>query len=103
MKNAINVNIAGVELRLISGENEEYTRRVAAHVDAKVSEVLKLGSFSIVESALLSAINISDEYYKALETAENLRTQLKDYLEDGSRMKAEIADLKREIVRLGGR
>ena len=103
MKNAIKVNIAGVELRLISGENEEYTRRVAAHVDTKVSEVLKSGSFSIIEAALLSAINISDEYYKALETAENLRTQLKDYLEDGSRMKSEISDLKREIVRLGGR
>ncbi len=103
MKNSIKVNIAGVELRLISGENEEYTRRVAAHVDAKVSEVLKTGNFSIIESALLSAINISDEYYKALETAENLRTQLKDYLEDGSRMKSEISDLKREIVRLGGR
>lgn len=103
MKNAIKVNIAGVELRLISGENEEYTRRVAAHVDTKVSEVLKGGSFSIIEAALLSAINISDEYYKALETAENLRTQLKDYLEDGSRMKSEISDLKREIVRLGGR
>ncbi len=103
MKNAINVNIAGVELRLISGENEEYTRRVAAHVDSKVSEVLKAGSFSIVEAALLSAINISDEYYKALETAENLRTQLRDYLEEGSRAKSEIADLKREIARLGGR
>ncbi|MBQ5778071.1 MAG: cell division protein ZapA [Oscillospiraceae bacterium] len=103
MKNAINVNIAGVELRLLSGENEEYTRRVAAHVDTKVGEVLKAGSVSIVEAALLSAINISDEYYKALETAENLRTQLRDYLEDGSRMKSEIADLKREISRLGGK
>lgn len=103
MKNAISVNLAGVELRLVSGENEEYTRRVAAHVDAKVGEVLKTGSVSIVEAALLSAINISDEYYKALETAENLRTQLRDYLEEGSRMKSEIADLKREITRLGGR
>jgi cell division protein ZapA len=101
MKNTINVNIAGVELRLISGENEEYTRRVAAHVDTKVGEVLKSGSVSIVEAAILSAINISDEYYKALETAENLRTQLRDYLEDGSRMKSEIADLKRELAKLG--
>lgn len=103
MKNAISVNIGGVELRLVSGENEEYTRRVAAHVDAKVNEVLKSGNFSLVEAAILSAVNISDEYYKALETAENLRTQLKDYLEDGSRMKSEIADLRREISRLSGR
>lgn len=103
MKKAISVNIGGVELRLVSGENEEYTRRVAAHVDAKVNDVLKNGNFSLVEAAILSAVNISDEYYKALETAENLRTQLKDYLEDGSRMKSEIADLRREISRLSGR
>jgi len=103
MKNIISVNIGGAELRLVSGENEEYTRRVAAHVDTKINEVLKAGSVSLVEAAILSAVNISDEYYKALETAENLRTQLKDYLEDGSRMKSEIADLKREISRLGGK
>ena len=103
MKNVINVNIAGVDLRLVSGENDEYTRRVAAHVDSKMSEVLGSGNISIVEAALLSAINISDEYYKALETAENLRTQLKDYLEDGSRMKSEIMDLKRELARYTGK
>lgn len=103
MKNVINVNIAGVDLRLVSGENDEYTRRVASHVDSKISEVLGSGNISIVEAALLSAINISDEYYKALETAENLRNQLKDYLEDGSRMKSEIMELKREIARLSGK
>ena len=92
MKNAISVNIGGVELRLVSGENEEYTRRVAAHVDAKVNEVLNAGNFSLIEAAILSAVNISDEYYKALET-----------LEDGSRMKSEIMDLKREIARLSGK
>ena len=100
MKNIINVNIGGAELHLVSGENEEYTRRVAAHVDSKINEVLKSGNVSLVEAAILSAVNISDEYYKALETAENLRTQLKDYLEDGSRMKSEIMDLKREVARL---
>ena len=103
MKNAISVNIGGVELRLVSGENEEYTRRVAAHVDVKVNEVLKGGNFSLIEAAILSAVNISDEYYKALETAENLRTQLRDYLEDASRMKSEIAELRRENARLGGK
>ena len=101
MKNIISVTIAGSEFRLVSGENEEYTRRVASHIDTKINEVLKLGKYSIVEAAVLSAINVADEYYKALETAENLRTQLKDYLEDGSRMKAEIADLKFQLARLG--
>ncbi len=103
MRSAITVNIAGSDFRLIGGENEEYTRRCAAHVDTKINEVLKSGNVSLIEAAILSAVNVTDEYYKVLETAENLRTQLKDYLEDGSRMKSEIADLKREILRLGGK
>ncbi len=103
MKNVITVNIAGSEFRLVGGENEDYARRCASHVDTKINEVLKSGGVSLIEAAILSAVNVTDEYYKALETAENLRTQLKDYLEDGSRMKSEIADLRREILRLGGK
>lgn len=101
MKNSITVNIAGAELRLIGGEDEEYTRKVASHVDAKVNEVLKNGNISLIEAALLSAVNVADEYYKALETAENLRTQLRDYLEDESKLKSELADLKRELAKYG--
>ncbi len=101
MKNVITVNIAGAELRLVGGENEEYTRKVASHVDAKVNEVLKSGNISLIEAALLSAVNVADEYYKALETAENLRTQLRDYLEDESKLKSELAELKRELSKYG--
>ena len=46
-----------------------------------------------------SSVNITDEYYKALETADNLRAQLKDYLEDSGRMKAELSELKRELMK----
>ena len=41
MKNRVTVNIAGGEYRLIGAEDEEYTRKVAAHVDSKINEVLK--------------------------------------------------------------
>ncbi len=103
MKNVISVNIAGLEFRLLGGDGEDYARRCAAHVDAKINEVLKSGGVSLIEAAILSAVNVTDEYYKGLETAENLRTQLKDYFEDASRMKSEIADLKREILRLSSK
>ena len=58
-------------------------------------------SFAILELKCIAGVNITDEYYKALETADNLRNQLKDYLEDSGRMKAEISELKRELLRRG--
>ena len=102
MKKKVTVTIAGGEYRLIGGEDEEYTRRIAAHVDTKINEVLNSSNISMIEAAVLAGINITDEYYKALETADNLRSQLKDYLEDSGRMKAELADLKRELAKRGG-
>lgn len=99
MKNRVTVNIAGGEYRLIGAEDEEYTRKVAAHVDSKINEVLKLANVSMIEATVLASVNITDEYYKALETADNLRAQLKDYLEDSGRMKAELSELKRELMR----
>lgn len=99
MKKSVTVSIAGGEYRLIGAENEEYTRKVAAHVDTKINEVLGAANVSMIEATVLASVNIADEYYKALETADNLRTQLKDYLEDSGRMKAELADLKRELMK----
>lgn len=99
MKKRINVTIGGNDYRLVSAENEEYTRKVAAHVDGKVQELLSMGNFSIIDAAILTSVNLADEYFKALETAESLRSQVKDYLEDSGRMKMEIADLKRQLDR----
>ena len=100
MKKRVTVSIAGSEYRLVGAEDEEYTRKVASHVDAKINEVMQAANVSMVEAAVLASINIADEYYKVLDTADNLRAQLKDYLEDSSRMKAELAELKRELGRL---
>lgn len=102
MKKRVTVSIAGGEYRLIGAEDEEYTRKVAAHVDAKINEVLNAANVSIIEAAVLAGVNITDEYYKALETADNLRNQLKDYLEDSGRMKAELSELKRELMKYRG-
>lgn len=100
MKKTITVTVGGNEYRLVSSENDEYTRKVAAHVDSKIAEILDGSSFSIIDAAVLAGINIADEYYKVLDTADNLRTQLKDYLEESGRMKMELAELRRELDRL---
>ncbi|MBR5479957.1 MAG: cell division protein ZapA [Clostridia bacterium] len=100
MKKTITVTIGGNDYRLVSAENEEYTMKVAEHVDGKIRELLSMGNVSVIDAAILTSINLADEYFKALETSESLRSQVKDYLEDSGRMKMEIADLRRQLERL---
>ena len=47
----------------------------------------------------MTALNLGDDYFKALDSAENLRSQLRNYLEESSRMKLELADVKRQLAK----
>nr|WP_317323922.1 cell division protein ZapA [uncultured Flavonifractor sp.] len=100
MKNRVAVTIAGQEYTLVGTEDAGYTEKVAAHVDEKVREIMESARVSLVDGAVLAAVNIADEYFKEQEAAENLRRQLKEYLEEATKMKLELSEAKREIFRL---
>ena len=74
--------------------------RVAAYVDKKMSEILEATKAGQTAAAVLTAANVADGLFKAQEIAENLRAQLKEYLDEASRSKSEISELKREIFKL---
>lgn len=100
MKNRVTVTIAGQDYTLVAPEDQGYVQKVAAHVDAKIKEVLDESSASLVSGAVLAAVNIADEYFKEVEAAENLRRQLKEYLEEATKLKMELSEAKREIFKL---
>ena len=100
MRNHITVTIADQEFALVAAEDESYVRKVAAHVDAQIREVSQDGRISAVNAATLAALNIADEYYKEQESSENLRRQRKESLEEGTRLKMELSEAKREIFKL---
>lgn len=100
MENKITINICGEEYTFIAEESPSYMQKVAALVDAKMGEVLQGAKVSRTDAAVLAAVNIADEYYKNLRSSENLRAQVKGYLDEASRAKAELSELKRELFRL---
>ena len=100
MENRITINICGEEYTFIAEESPSYMQKVAALVDARMSEVLKNGRVSRTDAAVLAAVNIADEYYKHIDSGENLRAQLKGYLDEASKAKAEASELRREVFRL---
>ena len=100
MQNRVTVTVGGLKYTLLAAEGEEYVHRVAAYVDEKLRETTKAGGSSQMGCAVLTAVNIADERFKALEASENLRRQLKDRLEENSRLKGELSEAKREIFKL---
>ena len=51
-------------------------------------------------AAVLAALDYCDEAVKATESADNLRSQIKDYLEDSSQARMEADEARRENEKL---
>jgi cell division protein ZapA len=100
MKNKVTVTIAEQEYSLLADQDAAAVEKIAAHVDEKVREVLEGGHLSLADGAILAAMNIAEEYFKEVEASENLRRQLKEYLEESAQVKQELSEAKREIFKL---
>ena len=100
MANRVVVNICGEEYTFIAEESASYMQRVGAYVDEKMQEVLSGAKVGRTDAAVLTAANIADELFKAQAAAEQLRSQIKGYLDEASKAQSEVSELKREIFRL---
>lgn len=100
MANRVVVNICGEEYTFIAEESASYMQRVGAYVDEKMQEVLSGTKVGRTDAAVLTAANIADELFKAQAAAEQLRSQIKGYLDEASKAQSEVSELKREIFRL---
>jgi len=100
MENRITVSICGTEYTLMAEESPAYMQKVAAMVDTKMSEIMASGRINRSDAAVLAAMNIADDMLKQQGSTENLRAQLKGYLDEASRAKNELSECKREIFRL---
>lgn len=99
MANRVTMSICGDEYTLVADESSAYMERVGALVDKKMTELMEVAHMGRGDAAVLAAVNIADELFKAQESAENLRRQLKTYLDEAAQAKAEISELKRQLFK----
>ena len=100
MANRVVVNICGEEYTFVAEESPAYMQKVGAYVSQKMDEVLSSAKVGRSDAAILTAANIADELFKAQATSEQLRSQIKGYLDEAGKVQAEASDLKREVFRL---
>ena len=100
MANHVVVNICGEEYTFVAEESAAYMQKVGAYVSEKMEEVLGSTKVGRTDAAILTAANITDELFKAQTAAEQLRSQIKGYLDEAGKAQAEVSELKREVFRL---
>ena len=100
MANRVTVTICGEEYTFVAEESSAYMQKVGTYVGDKMSEILTGAKVGRTDAAVLTAANIADELFKAQEANQQLRSQIKGYLDEAGRAQAEVSELKREIFRM---
>lgn len=100
MANRVVITICGEEYTFVAEESASYMQKVGTYVGDKMFEILNSAKVGRTDAAILTAANIADELFKAQAAAEQLRTQIKDYLDQAGKAQAEASELRRELFRL---
>ncbi|MBC5581668.1 cell division protein ZapA [Anaerofilum sp. BX8] len=99
--NKIRLEICGGSYLISTTDSEQYTLSLAEKLDHNMNEIMAQNpSASVTAAAVLSALDYLDELEKSSASADNMRSQIKDYLEDAAKAKLEAEEAKKEIERL---
>lgn len=97
----VEVKINNMEYTLVSNEPEEYVQRVALLVNKRMNQITEGNpQLSTAMKAVLAAVNIADDYLKSEEVLDNLRTELKGYMEESKGLGTELEAKKLEVEKL---
>ena len=104
MVNKVRVNIAGTPYAIATTDSEKYILGLAKKLDEDITKLLDENeNLSVTKAAVFCAMDYLDEYRKSTGSAENMRSQIQDYIADAARaklaedkVKAENETLRRE-------
>lgn len=94
--NKVKVMICGSEYTLCTDEASEYVRELSGRVERAMKELLETPRVSLSQAAVLVALEQADSAEKALRASDNLRAQMKEYLDDNARARMEADRLRQE-------
>lgn len=75
-KKRVTIRVAGKDYNMTSSDSEAYVRRVAAYVDRRIGELTLATRLPAADAAVLTAITLADEAFKAQDENTRLRREL---------------------------
>lgn len=99
--NRVRIEIMGSGYTLSTPESEDYVQSLAAEIDEQIETMMEQSpKMSLTDALVLCCMNYADSYQKSERSADHMRAQLSDYLEDAAKARIELDDAKREIEKL---
>ena len=97
----VRLTICGSSYVISTSESEDYMQNLADRLNLDMNELMaSSNSVSITTAAVMTALNYRDELEKASGSADNMRRQIKDYLEDAASAKMAAEEIRRENASL---
>ena len=102
MARQFKLTVGGIDYVINTDEDEAYIRNLEDELNQRLHLLSKQNPYlSTTMVAVLAALEYCDEARKAHADAQNLRTQMKSYVEDAACAHLEAEEARREIERLG--
>ncbi len=97
MVNRVRVTIAGAPYAIATTDTEAYITSLAKKLDDDITKLLDSNeNLSVTKAAVFCAMDYLDEYRKSAGSAENMRSQIQDYIADAARAKLAADKVKTE-------
>lgn len=101
VKNCVTVKISGAEYTIKTEESVEFTQSLAKEINSKINEIKTVNPHvSTTQIAILLALEYGCSCKKAEQRTEEIRGEIKSYLEDAAQAQSERDFYKREIERM---
>ncbi len=99
--NTVKLCICGTNYYISTAEDPEYVAKLGDYISNVVEHMMQQNSnLSMTKALLLCCMDTLDELNHANTGADNLRSQIRDYLEDASRSRSEVTELRKELDRI---
>lgn len=99
--NKVRFVVCGSQYVVATAEDENYVQGLADRLDKDMQAVMEASpSASVAMAAVVTAMDYLDEMQKASNGADNMRGQIKDYLEDAAKARMEAEDARRDAERM---
>ena len=87
--------VGGKRFTIVTDESEAYMKKLVERVDTRLKSIMSSNPKLDKDSAaILASLDYCDEEYKLRQKLEDVKEQIKDYIEDTARLHKEIAQLK---------
>ena len=101
MATKVRLTICGSSYVVNTSESEDYMQNLADRLNLDMNELMaSSNSVSITTAAIMTALSYRDELEKTSGSADNMRRQIKDYLEDAASAKMAAEEVRRENATL---